>query len=304
MTIAGVTPSGYNGTFTITAVPTTTSFTYTLATDPGTYVSGGTATVPAALTEGGTTTTEGYLTDSADGHTLSIAGYNQAPGGSTSSVTRTIGVVGPDGVVDTSTQAPSSTGSVRVAISADGLGFWVATSTGVRYVPFGNNRLDAVDAGQQRSDQPDRGRDRTKTRAAAASARPASCSRPPAPAPSPTACRPSTARSPSAAACRPPAGNSITVSPAFPTARDAFNNFPTHHQFAVSPDGNTIFIADSRTDCQRRHPGVLPVHRRTTGRSSATCSSTASASPPPPKAARRVTITTSAPTNVRRRARR
>src|SRR5262249_27157453 len=34
----------------------------------------------------------------------------------------------------------------------------------------------------------------------------------------------------------------------FPTARDTFGNFPSTNQFWVSPDGNTILIADSRTD--------------------------------------------------------
>lgn len=44
VTVAGFSPSGYNGTFTITAVPTTTTFKYALATDPGTpgAVAGGT----------------------------------------------------------------------------------------------------------------------------------------------------------------------------------------------------------------------------------------------------------------------
>ena len=40
--VSGVTPSGYNGTWTITA-STTTSVTYTAGADPGAYVSGGTA---------------------------------------------------------------------------------------------------------------------------------------------------------------------------------------------------------------------------------------------------------------------
>ncbi len=34
----------------------------------------------------------------------------------------------------------------------------------------------------------------------------------------------------------------------FPTGRDSSNNFPTSNQFAISPDGKTIFVADSRTD--------------------------------------------------------
>ncbi|MDK9714314.1 MAG: PilC/PilY family type IV pilus protein [Sulfuritalea sp.] len=44
VTVAGFSPSGYSGTFTVTAVPTTTTFRYTLATDPGTVgaVAGGT----------------------------------------------------------------------------------------------------------------------------------------------------------------------------------------------------------------------------------------------------------------------
>ena len=42
VTVAGVTPTGYNGTFTVTAVSSTT-FSYSLSTNPGTYTSGGTA---------------------------------------------------------------------------------------------------------------------------------------------------------------------------------------------------------------------------------------------------------------------
>lgn len=39
--ITGVIPSGYNGIYTIATVPTTTTFTITQATNPGTYVQGG-----------------------------------------------------------------------------------------------------------------------------------------------------------------------------------------------------------------------------------------------------------------------
>ena len=42
--IAGINPSGYNGTFTVTGTPTANSFTYNLAINPGTYVSGGAET--------------------------------------------------------------------------------------------------------------------------------------------------------------------------------------------------------------------------------------------------------------------
>lgn len=41
--IASVTPSGYNGTFIVASVPTTTQFTVALAANPGTYTSGGTS---------------------------------------------------------------------------------------------------------------------------------------------------------------------------------------------------------------------------------------------------------------------
>ena len=40
---AGVTPAGYNGTFIVASVPTTTQFTVALAADPGTYSTGGTS---------------------------------------------------------------------------------------------------------------------------------------------------------------------------------------------------------------------------------------------------------------------
>ena len=40
--ISGITPSGYNGQYTVVSVPTTTTLTYALTTDPGTYLSDGT----------------------------------------------------------------------------------------------------------------------------------------------------------------------------------------------------------------------------------------------------------------------
>lgn len=42
--IAGISPSGYNGRVIVQSVPTTTSFTYALVPNPGSYVSGGTVT--------------------------------------------------------------------------------------------------------------------------------------------------------------------------------------------------------------------------------------------------------------------
>ncbi len=98
VTISGVTPSSFNGVFTIASTPTTTTFIYGEISDPGTWVSGGTALVDQqALTEGGTTTTQGYITDSVDGHSLSIGGFDQSSGSSTSSATGDVAVVGPNG---------------------------------------------------------------------------------------------------------------------------------------------------------------------------------------------------------------
>lgn len=42
--VSGASPAGYNGTFTILDTPTTTSFTVAMASDPGTWTSGGTIT--------------------------------------------------------------------------------------------------------------------------------------------------------------------------------------------------------------------------------------------------------------------
>jgi hypothetical protein len=146
VTIAGVTPSTYNGTFTILSVPTPTTFTYGLLSDPGTFTSGGTALVDqGAFTEGGTSTTQGYITNSLDGHSLTIGGFNQTPGGSTTA-TNVIGVLGPDGSFNDSTQMPSAAGGARAVISPDGMGFFVATGTGVRYVAFGGTTPSAITA--------------------------------------------------------------------------------------------------------------------------------------------------------------
>src|SRR5262249_22625087 len=66
---------------------------------------------------------EGYLTPSADGHTVTVAGYQASAGTSTSGTNGEIGVIYPNGTVETSTQLTSSdiSGSVRATVSADGL---------------------------------------------------------------------------------------------------------------------------------------------------------------------------------------
>ena len=56
-TIAGITPSGYNGVYIVTSVPNANTFTATLASDPGAYVSGGTSSrISNVVSEGYTLT--------------------------------------------------------------------------------------------------------------------------------------------------------------------------------------------------------------------------------------------------------
>ncbi len=139
VTIAGVTPSGYNGSFVILSVPTPATFTYGLLTDPGAYTSGGTAQVDQnAFTEAGTSTTTGYISNSLDGHTATIGGSS----GSSS----VIGVLSPDGAFNDSTLLPAAVSGTRAVISADGSGFWVATGSGIRFVPFGGETPSAISA--------------------------------------------------------------------------------------------------------------------------------------------------------------
>ena len=232
-------------------------------TNTGTLVSANTITLPttgtSAFTEGGTTTTEGYLTDSADGHSVSIAGYLVAAGTSTSSAVRAIGVIGPGGTFNSTTQMPSATGSVRVAVSADGLGFWVATSTGVRYVPFGNAATAASTLISSEATSPTAvgiSVDGTSSGQLFASAGAGAQSNG-----VPALDSPFTVGS----GLPTNAGQTIAVSPSFPTARDAFNNFPTTNQFVISPDGNTIYIADGRTDTKGGILKYLPRQPRTNG---------------------------------------
>jgi hypothetical protein len=245
VTISGSSVSGYNKTFTITAV-TSTTFTFTATSGLGS-ATGGTASVTRFLTESGTSTGEGYITSSLDGQTLGIAGYNVAAGNSTSGVNRDIAVLSASGATDLTTQLPSGTGNVRVAISADGQGFFVATSTGIRYVPFANagaastqitaevSSPTAVGIGTNNTTGSGTGTPGQLFGSAGAGAQsngvPA-------------------LDSPYSVGSGLPqvAGQGLAVSSSFPTARDTFNNFPTTNQFAISPDGNTIFIADSRTD--------------------------------------------------------
>jgi hypothetical protein len=244
VTITGSSVAGYNSTFTITAV-TSTTFTFTAASGLGS-ATGGTATVTRTLSEAGTTTGEGYITTSTDGHSLSVGGYDTAAGNSTSGVNRDIASIGASGSMDISTQLPS-TSSVRVAISADGLGFWVATGSGVRYVPFGNNGTTSTQISNEVSSPTAVGIGTNNTSGTgsgtpgqlyASAGAGAQSNGVPA---LDSAFRVGNGLPTSG-------GQAITVSASFPTARDTFNNFPSTNQFAISPDGNTLFFADSRAD--------------------------------------------------------
>jgi autotransporter-associated beta strand protein len=61
VTVAGVTPNGFNGTVTVLTVPSSTSFTYTLGTNPGGTGTSGTLTSIATLNGGPTTFNGGTL---------------------------------------------------------------------------------------------------------------------------------------------------------------------------------------------------------------------------------------------------
>jgi hypothetical protein len=249
VTVAGLNPAADNGTFTITSA-TGASFTYTNlnAVAGAATLSNASAIVTVAFTEPGSTfDNEGFLTDSADGHTLNIAGYGAVPGGNTASVNSEIGVITQSGSVDTSTQLPSSISPVRVTVSADGLGFWVASDGGVRYVPFANAATTPVQVTNQVRFPTAVGifpYNPTATLGGQSEQLYASAGVGPQPNGTPALDSPFTIGS----GLPTVAGQAIAVSPSFPTSRNANGNFPTTNQFAVSPDGNTIYFADGRTD--------------------------------------------------------
>jgi hypothetical protein len=101
---------------------------------------------------GAANASEGYLNRSADGAYLIVTGYDAALGtaavasSSTGTVARTIGRVGADGSIDTTTTTTSFSGSsIRSAASADGSGFWsVGNATGVVYTPLGGSGAGTV----------------------------------------------------------------------------------------------------------------------------------------------------------------
>jgi len=86
----------------------------------------------------GNASTEGIISRSQDGAKLVFMGYRNTtgttPGGST--VPRVIGTLDVAGTLDTSIAVTDMTSAVpRSATTVDGSRYWLATSTGVRYVP-------------------------------------------------------------------------------------------------------------------------------------------------------------------------
>jgi hypothetical protein len=212
------------------------------------------------LTLKGNSASEGYISDSADGHSASFGGYLVDAGASTTGANAAIAVLQANGSVSTITQiASSDTGSVRAAISADGLGFWVATSNSLRYVPFGNSI--STPSTVVSSDYPGPSTVEIQSGSSTGNAG----------LPGGTAGVPG-ALYITGAAGSPGGGLSSIDGPAevlgglatvpgqvestlgngggtdFNTARDASGNFPATNQIVVSPDGLNIFVADSRTD--------------------------------------------------------
>ncbi|MFM9010073.1 MAG: hypothetical protein ACKON8_04170, partial [Planctomycetota bacterium] len=86
----------------------------------------------------GNASTEGIISRSQDGAKLVFMGYRNTtgttPGGA--SVPRVIGTLDVAGNLDTSIAVTDMTSAVpRSATTVDGSRYWLATSTGVRYVP-------------------------------------------------------------------------------------------------------------------------------------------------------------------------
>ena len=106
---------------------------------------GNTVALPSTFTVGGSASAEGFLKLSTDGNYLTMFGYNAAVGSAAPSgtapatVNRVVARIDMSGNVDTTTRLTDSTGSARSAISPDGNGIWVTTSSGgSRYTTFGS----------------------------------------------------------------------------------------------------------------------------------------------------------------------
>jgi large repetitive protein len=262
--ITGSSVSGYNSITTsrvITSVPSSTTFTYTATSGLGSstggtvtfaptsvaapaqlneYTTGGTLvqSIPLAFTEIGTNT-GAILTDAPSLADVMI-GYTAAPGSSVTGAAGVIGVIHANGSIESSTQISSTddNNSLRSAASADGLGFYVTTANNVRYVPFGNNVLTPTTTVSNFFPSPkvatisESGQLYVNGGAGAQSNGVPAIDGPAA-----------------VGAGLPQVGGQVSsLLLGFPTAADSRGNFPVPNQFVVSPDGNTIFVADGRTD--------------------------------------------------------
>jgi hypothetical protein len=211
-----------------------------------------------SLTLSGTGTTEGYLAGSVDGHSLTIGGYNAVPGNPTfdnsNPVNRVIGVVDPDGSINTATQfAQADAGTIRSAASVDGKGFWVATSNFVRFVPFRNTADISTVALSTLVASPTvaeiglpTGLTQTSELYISGGAGVQSNGFPPIDSPATVGNGLPIA-----------GGQTVQVPSEFPFM-STNGAFPTTNQFVFSPDGNTVYLADGRTNGDG---GLLTYHR-------------------------------------------
>jgi hypothetical protein len=108
----------------------------------------GGANQPHRLTAGGSTFGDGLLNLSADGRYLLVTGYDAAPGTASvtstapASVNRVIGRVDSTGALDTTTGLSDSTAAIRSAASADGFALWGVGTSGsgpIRATTFGTS---------------------------------------------------------------------------------------------------------------------------------------------------------------------
>ena len=105
-------------------------------------------TLPVSSTD----KTEGYLSRSPDGRFLALAGYDAAPGlagvstSASSAVKRIVGLVGADGVVNTSTSLNTFSGvTIRSAVTSNGTDIWTSGgNNGIRYTTAGSTASTAI----------------------------------------------------------------------------------------------------------------------------------------------------------------
>lgn len=119
--------------------PVQTMATYTLAL-PTTLTGSN-----QPLTGNTTTANEGLITLSPNGTYLSAIGYQVNAGATLTGNNRTIGYITANGTINTTTVSTTSLGNPRCAITVDGTGFWIGSSSaGIRYIDLGTNGASTV----------------------------------------------------------------------------------------------------------------------------------------------------------------